>query len=134
MKNLVLVLALSITGMVAAQNTEKKENVDIIQWYFMSDLNDRGLREGVIQKCTEKLKENGLSILKPGYSEVQVTFIDDKCDIESLLKGECLDFCLDNGDHIKHGWRIDRKGKKWDLVILEIYEYFIKYSVTRVRD
>ena len=81
-----------------------------------------------------KLKENGLSILKPGYSEVQVTFIDDKCDIESLLKGECLDFCLDNGDHIKHGWRIDRKGKKWDLVILEIYEYFIKYSVTRVRD
>ena len=26
MKNLVLVLALSITGMVAAQNTEKKEN------------------------------------------------------------------------------------------------------------
>ena len=136
MKNLVLVLALSITGLVAAQKVSNKKQIqNIVQWFEVEDWNRNGIREFVIEKCRKTLKENGLDILKPGYAQVDAAFTDtDNCDMESLLKGECPNYNLEDDEHIRYSWRIERGGKRWDLVTLQIEKYGIKYRIYETKD
>ena len=136
MKNLVLVLALSITGLVAAQKVSNKKQIEnIVQWYEVEDWNRNGIREFVIEKCSKTLKENGLDILKPGYVQVDAAFTDtDNCDMESLLKGKCPNYTLEDDEYIRYSWRIERGGKRWDLVTLQIEKYGIKYRIYETKD
>ena len=140
MKNLVLVLALSITGMVAAQKVSNRVSKDkqienIVEGFEFKDWNRNGIREFVIEKCRKTLKENGLDILKPGYAQVDAAFTDtDNCDMESLLKGQCSNYNLEDDEYIRYSWRIERGGKRWDLVTLQIEKYGIKYRIYETED
>ena len=140
MKNLVLVLALSITGLVAAQKVSNRVSKDkqienIVEGFRFKNWNKNGIREIVIEKCRKTLKENGLDILKPGYAQVDAAFTDtDNCDMESLLKGECPNYDLEDDEYIRYSWRIEREGKRWDLVTLQIEKYGIKYRIYETKD
>ena len=115
--------------------SNKKQIENIVQWYAVEDWNRNGIREFVIEKCSKTLKENGLDILKPGYVQVDAAFTDtDNCDMESLLKGQCPNYNLEDDEYIRYAWRIERGGKRWDLVTLEIEKFGIKHRMYETKD
>ena len=54
--------------------------------------------------------------------------------MESLLKGQCPNYNLEDDEYIRYAWRIERGGKRWDLVTLQIEKFGIKHRMYETKD
>jgi hypothetical protein len=137
MKNLVLVLALSITGVVAAQSSSTKEHKKfkktvllVEKFYRKKNWNKDGIREKVISMCKKKLEENNLDILSPVYREVQIVFRDESHNMNKLLNSECGDYVMDKDDYVRYSWRLKNNKDTWFLISLEIEGKGVRYQMS----
>tara|TARA_R110000822_G_scaffold308688_1_gene436970 strand:- start:99 stop:497 length:399 start_codon:yes stop_codon:yes gene_type:complete len=128
MKKLMVVLAMFTTGMVAAQSNEEVITF-INKFYEVEDWNKDGVREKVISRCKKDLIKRDLDILNPTYREVQVVFRDKKNNMSKLLNSKCGDYVLDKDDYIKYSWKSGDLNGTWELIIIEIENKGIRYSV-----
>ena len=141
MKKLMLVLAMFTTGMVAAQSSSTTEHEKfnkivflVDKFYTDKDWNKNGIRENVISMCRKKLKENNLDILNPIYREVQITFMDDKNNMENLLSGKCKGYLIDIEDHVRYSWKLKGKTDTWFLITLEIESNGVRYGMSEYKN
>ena len=114
--------------MVAAQSNEEVITF-INKFYEVEDWNKDGVREKVISRCKKDLIKRDLDILNPTYREVQVVFRDKKNNMSKLLNSKCGDYVLDKDDYIKYSWKSGDLNGTWELIIIEIENKGIRYSV-----